>query len=38
LPDAIAVRDSKNPAAPPLFFAPHAWAAFAATLKGSPHA
>ncbi|MFF3865395.1 DUF397 domain-containing protein [Micromonospora sp. NPDC020750] len=29
VPDAIAVRDSKDPAGPALIFAPTAWTAFA---------
>jgi hypothetical protein len=28
LPDAIAVRDSKNPSGPALMFTPEEWAAF----------
>jgi hypothetical protein len=34
LPEAIAVRDSKDPVGPKLIFAAHAWAAFVASMKG----
>jgi hypothetical protein len=33
LPDAIAVRDSKDPDGPKLIFTPAAWAAFTATIR-----
>jgi hypothetical protein len=33
LPDAIAVRDSKNPEGPKLAFAPDEWQAFTAGVK-----
>lgn len=34
LPEAIAVRDSKDPAGPKLIFTCHAWAAFVKSAKG----
>jgi hypothetical protein len=34
LPEAIAVRDSKDPAGPKLIFTPHAWAVFVDHAKG----
>jgi len=33
LPDAVAVRDSKDPGGPQLIFTPHDWAAFTASLR-----
>jgi hypothetical protein len=33
LPDAIAVRDSKDPDGPKLIFTPHDWAAFTAAIR-----
>jgi hypothetical protein len=33
LPDAIAVRDSKDPNGPGLIFTPAAWAAFTAAIR-----
>ena len=33
LPDAIAVRDSKDPDGPRLMFTPQDWAAFTATIR-----
>ncbi len=33
LPEAIAVRDSKDPAGPKLIFTPHAWASFVESTK-----
>jgi hypothetical protein len=33
LPEAIAVRDSKDPAGPNLIFTPHAWASFVESTK-----
>jgi Domain of unknown function (DUF397) len=33
IPDAIPVRDSKNPEGPALHFTPEAWAAFVGALK-----
>ena len=33
LPDAVAVRDSKDPDGPKLIFTPAAWAAFTATIR-----
>ena len=34
LPGVVAVRDSKDPHGPGLVFAPGAWSAFIASLKG----
>ncbi|MFI6510179.1 DUF397 domain-containing protein [Streptosporangium sp. NPDC050855] len=34
LPKRVAVRDSKDPDGPALFFAPAAWAAFVGGVKG----
>ncbi|MET8233544.1 DUF397 domain-containing protein [Micromonospora sp. NPDC005298] len=34
LPGVVGVRDSKDPAGPALTFAPPAWAAFVAVVKG----
>ena len=34
LPEAVAVRDSKDPTGPKLIFTPHAWAAFVDHTKG----
>jgi hypothetical protein len=34
LPDAVAVRDSKDPHGPALVFTPADWAAFMAGIKG----
>ncbi len=34
LPEAVAVRDSKDPHGPALIFTPADWAAFTALLKG----
>jgi hypothetical protein len=36
LPDAVAVRDSKDPGGPKLVFTPAAWAAFTASLRTRP--
>jgi hypothetical protein len=33
LPEAIAVRDSKDPGGPKLIFTPHAWASFVESAK-----
>jgi len=35
LPDAIAVRDSKDPDGPRLIFTPQAWATFTTALRAS---
>jgi hypothetical protein len=36
-PDAVLVRDSKDPRGPVLAFRPEAWTAFAAALKTGAH-
>jgi hypothetical protein len=33
LPDAVAVRDSKDPGGPKLIFTPAAWSAFTAAIR-----
>jgi Domain of unknown function (DUF397) len=33
LPEAVAVRDSKDPGGPKLIFTPHAWASFVESAK-----
>ena len=37
LPEAVAVRDSKDPDGPKLLFTPAAWAAFTTTVRTGAH-